>query len=318
MNDNSFTAKAGRPSVARRRWTEASKDKVFLLAIVTPAFVLMIFTIGIPIVKSLYMSFFHVTLLSMKSMSWNSFDNYKTLLADGEFFTSLRTTLIYVFGIVSLQFVLGLMLALVLNSNIRFRKWIRTLILVPWIIPTIIGALLWMWLFQPQYGVINYVLQALHLADKPPQWLGSPALALPAVMVAALWKQLPFMSTMLLAGLQGIPEDNYEAAEMDGANAVQQFRYVTLPHLKHTIKTVSLIAFIENFKMFPLFWIMTGGGPLDATTTLAIISYKTAFIKFDLGKGAAIGGIWLLLLLLFSWGYNRLFDIGEDKELTHS
>jgi multiple sugar transport system permease protein len=137
-------------------------------------------------------------------------------------------------------------------------------------------------------------------------------------MLAALWKQLPFMSTMLLAGLQGIPEDNYEAAEMDGANAMQKFRYVTLPHLKHTIKTVSLIAFIENFKMFPLFWIMTGGGPLDATTTLAIISYRTAFIKFDLGKGAAIGGVWLLLLLLFSWGYNRLFDIGEDKELTHS
>ncbi|UJF35730.1 carbohydrate ABC transporter permease [Paenibacillus hexagrammi] len=200
-----------------------------------------------------------------------------------------------------------------MNSPIRFRKLTRTLILIPWTVPTIVASLLWMWLFQPQYGVINYMLQKLGFIDTPYQWLADLKLALPAVMTAALWRQLPFMTTMLLAGMQGISEDMYEAAKIDGANRRQTFLYITLPMLKNTIKTVTLISIIENFKMFPLFWVMTGGGPLNATTTIAILSYKTAFIQLDLGKGAAIGAIWLIILVLISWGYNKLFAIGEDS-----
>ena len=137
-------------------------------------------------------------------------------------------------------------------------------------------------------------------------------LAMPSVMVAALWRQLPFMTTMLLAGMQSIPKDMYEAATIDGANKVQIFFHVTLPFLKTVIKTVTLVGVIENFKMFPLFWIMTGGGPLMATTTLAILSYQTAFISLDLGKGAAIGTLWVLLLVAFSWSYDKLYSLKED------
>lgn len=316
---NEFSIMNEKAAISRKRkWNEAAKDKLFVALIVVPALALMVFTIGIPIVKSLYLSFFHVTLLKMKVYEWNDFGNYKQIFADPEFYSSLKTTFVYVCCIVFLQFVLGMLQALLLNTNIRFRRALRTLILIPWVVPTVIGALLWMWLFQPQYGVVNYILMSLHMIDKPNEWLTSPALALPAVMMAALWRQLPFMTTMLLAGLQGIPEEVYEAAEMDGANKLQQFFYVTLPFLKPTIRTVTLIAFIENFKMFPLFWIMTGGGPMNSTTTLAILSYKTAFIGLDLGKGAAIGGVWLIILLLFSWVFNRLFSIGEGKEGSHS
>ncbi|XID92069.1 carbohydrate ABC transporter permease [Paenibacillaceae bacterium WGS1546] len=295
------------------RLSEKAKDAIFLAVIICPALLLLLFTIGIPIVKSLYMSFFEVSLLSMKSQVWNSFENYKQLFSDGEFAHAIGVTFRYVFSVVAIQFVLGIALALILNGKIPFRRALRTVILIPWVVPTLIGALLWMWLFQPQYGVLNYILQTLHVIDRPLQWLSDMQLALWAVMLAALWKQLPFMTTMLLAGMQGIPSDMYEAATIDGASKRQQFLYITLPMLKNTIKTVTLIACIENFKMFPLFWIMTGGGPVNATTTLAIFSYKTAFIELDLGKGAAIGAMWLVIMLLFSWVYNRLFAIGEDK-----
>jgi multiple sugar transport system permease protein len=295
-----------------KRLSELVKDRMFLLVLILPALAMLLFTIGIPIVKSIYMSFFKVSLLSMKSQPWNSFANYKDILQDGEFFSALRVTLTYVFCIVTVQFVLGLFLALILNSTIRFKKFFRTIILIPWIVPTIVSALLWMWLFQPQYGLINYVLQQFHVIDKPQEWLTNMDLALPAVIVTALWRQLPFMSTMLLAGMQGISEDLYEAARIDGANRTQILLNITLPLLKNNIKTITLISIIENFKMFPLFWIMTGGGPLDKTTTLAIYSYKAAFVQMNLGKGAAIGALWLIIMIIISSLYNKLFALGED------
>ncbi|RTE04267.1 carbohydrate ABC transporter permease [Paenibacillus whitsoniae] len=295
-----------------KRISELAKDRAFLLVLIVPAIAMLLFTIGIPIVKSIYMSFFKVSLLSMKNQPWNDFANYKEILQDGEFFSALRVTLTYVVCIVSVQFVLGMSLALILNSSIRFKKFFRTLILIPWIVPTIVSALLWMWLFQPQYGLINYVLQQLHIIGKPQEWLTNMDLALPAVIVTALWRQLPFMSTMLLAGMQGISEDMYEAARIDGANRRQILLNITLPLLKNNIKTITLISIIENFKMFPLFWIMTGGGPLNKTTTLAIYSYKAAFVQMNLGKGAAIGALWLIIMVIISGLYNKLFALGED------
>lgn len=297
----------------RFRLGEKTKDSIFLAIVICPALLLLLSTIGIPIVKSLYMSLFEMSLLNMKQSTWNAFGNFKALFAEDDFLHSVSVTFRYVVSVVGIQFVLGMALAVILNGKMRFRSALRTVVLIPWVVPTIIGALLWMWLFQPQYGVINYILKSLHLVSEPLQWLSDIRLALFAVMIAALWKQLPFMVTMLLAGMQGISADMYEAAMIDGANKRQQFFHITLPMLKSTIQTVTLISCIENFKMFPLFWIMTSGGPVDATTTLSILSYKTAFIELDLGKGAAIGALWLVIMLLFAWVYNKLFTLGEGK-----
>lgn len=297
----------------RFRLGEKTKDSIFLAVVICPALLLLLSTIGIPIVKSLYMSLFEMSLLNMKQSTWNAFGNFKALFAEDDFLHSVSVTFRYVVSVVGIQFVLGMALAVILNGKMRFRSALRTVVLIPWVVPTIIGALLWMWLFQPQYGVINYILKSLHLVSEPLQWLSDIRLALFAVMIAALWKQLPFMVTMLLAGMQGISADMYEAAMIDGANKRQQFFHITLPMLKSTIQTVTLISCIENFKMFPLFWIMTSGGPVDATTTLSILSYKTAFIELDLGKGAAIGALWLVIMLLFAWVYNKLFTLGEGK-----
>lgn len=295
------------------RLPDRYKDRLFLITILSPAILLLTFTIGIPIVKSLYMSLYDVSLLNMKNYVWNDFANYKNVFSNNEFGPAVKVTFIYVFVVVAVQFILGMILATILNSKIKYRKFLRTVILIPWIIPTIVAALLWMWLFQPQYGVVNYILMELQIIDQPYAWLQDIYLALPAIMVTALWRQLPFMTTMLLAGMQGISEDMYEAAKIDGANNRQLFTFITLPLLKNTISTVTLIALIENFKMFPLFWIMTGGGPLKATTTLAILSYETAFTDLDLGKGAAIGTLWLCIVMIVAWGYNKLFTLNEAK-----
>ena len=176
---------------------------------------------------------------------------------------------------------------------------------MPWVIPTAVTALLWMWLYQPDYGVLNYILKTLGM--KPSLWLGSVDSALTSIMIVSVWKQLPFTTTMLIAGMQSISPDFYEASSLDGASKLQNYYYITIPFLKNVIKSTTLVSIIENFKMFPLFWIMTQGGPINSTTTLAVLTYQTSFVSMDLGMGAAIGVLWIIFLVAFSRLFNRVF-----------
>lgn len=252
------------------------------------------------------MSFFDLSLTNMTNPVFNGLKNYQEVLTEGAFLHAFKITVTYVMLIVSIQFVLGMLLSLLLNKEFRGRRVLRSIVLVPWIVPTIVVALLWMWIFQADYGLMNYVLMKIGILAEPTKWVADPNLALVAVIVAALWRQLPFMATMLLAGMQSIPQELVEAGTIDGANKWQLFRHITLPFLKNVIKTVTLVAIIENFKMFPLFWIMTAGGPMNKTTTLAVLSYQTSFIELDIGKGAAIGTLWLIILMIISAIYNKL------------
>lgn len=301
-------------SIYRRK--EKLKDAGFLLVLIAPAAILLSFAIFIPILRSMYYSFFDYSLLRMSSPTFNGLENFKAVFNDGEFFNSLKVTLTYVIGVVSIEFVLGMTLALLLNRDFKGRRFVRSIILIPWIVPTIVVALLWMWIFQADYGVLNYILVKLQILSENKKWVSEPDLALIAVMIAAMWRQLPFMATMLLAGMQGIPKDMIEAAKIDGASKVQMFFKIILPFMKKIINTVTLVAIIENFKMFPMFWIMTGGGPMNYTTTLAILSYRTSFVELNLGKGAAIGVLWLLILIGISTVYNKLFEDKYDKEVA--
>jgi multiple sugar transport system permease protein len=284
------------------------KDRIFLAIILSPALLILCLTIFIPIIRTLEISFLDMHLINMGQSYWNNFKNYKDIFSTNEFLTSFKNTIVFAFSVVGLQFILGMILALILNKDIKYRRLLRSVILIPWIVPILVTGLLWMWIFQPEYGVMNFILIKLGIFDIPQKWTADINLALPSVMIAALWRQLPFMATMLLAGMQGIPEDMYEAATIDGASKLRMFYHITLPFLTNVIQTVTLVAIIENFKMFPLFWIMTKGGPLMATTTLAVHSYQTAFIGLNLGKGAAIGVVWVTILVFFSWGYNRAFS----------
>lgn len=293
---------------SKNRIKNKAQDIGMYLFLVIPAILLLSFTIFYPVVKSAFTSFFDQSLLSLQTKTWNNFQHYKDIFTnffEGEFWQAFLLSNKFAFTVVIIQLFLSLVLAIVLNENIRGKRVLRSVLLMPWVIPTAVTALLWMWLYQPDYGVLNYILKTLGL--KQSLWLGSVDTALTSVMIVAIWKQMPFTTTMLIAGMQSISHDYYEASSIDGANKLQNYYYITIPFLKNVIKSTTLVSIIENFKMFPLFWIMTQGGPINATTTLAVLTYQTSFVSMDMGKGATIGVLWIIFLVVFSRLFNSVF-----------
>lgn len=290
------------------RVKKKKKINWFMIGLLTPAVLMLMITILIPVAVVIGMSFFHYSLMDMNNIHWNNFANYKAL--DKEFIRTFGRTVIYVLGTVSIQFVIGLITAVLLNSHsLRGSNFFRGLLFLPWTIPSLVVALVWMFLFQPQYGVINYIFGLGNYSI-----LGSPKTAMLGVIVAAVWKQMPLMMVMLLSGLKTVPEDLLEAAQVDGASGWQKFLLITIPCIMSVIKTVTLTSIISNFQMFVLFFNMTGGGPVRATTTLPLYTYETAFSGFNLGKGAAIGVCWLLFLVVFSTIYNKALSSREARD----
>lgn len=290
------------------------KTALMYTILIAPALAILGFTIFFPVLKSAYMSLFDVSLLDLNTMTWTGLSNFAEVLSDNKFFNALRLSNLYAFSVVSIELVLSFLLALLLNAKLPGRRLFRTLQLLPWTIPTMVTALVWMWIFQADYGVLNYILKQLGVITESIKWVSDVNFALISVMVVALWKQLPFMTIMLLSGMQSIPHELAEAARIDGCREWQVIRYITLPFLSGTIKSTVLVSIIDNFKMFPLFWIMTQGGPMDATTTLAVLTYQTSFVELDLGRGAAIGVLWTLELIIFTIAYNRIFKTAHADE----
>ena len=288
-----------------------SGDKQFSLMLLSPAVIITVIFILVPVVDSIYRSFFDYkvkNIISGKPGTWNNFANYVKLFTNGKLPTAMTNTLLFVFGVVIAQFILGMALALVLNTNIRFSRFIRSIMMIPWVVPTLISGLVWLWMLQPQYGLVKYfvgILSGGKITDFA--ILNSPTTAMLGVSVAALWKQIPLATLLLLAGLANVPEDMLEAAKIDGANEAQRFFKITLPYMKSVIKVTVSMSIIENFKQFPLFWTMTGGGPNNSTTTMAILSYREAFVSNNFGSGAAVTTVWMLMMIAVVFVYNRIF-----------
>ena len=288
-----------------------SGDKQFSLMLLSPAVIITVIFILVQVVDSIYRSFFDYkvkNIISGKPGTWNNFANYVKLFTNGKLPTAMTNTLLFVFGVVIAQFILGMALALVLNTNIRFSRFIRSIMMIPWVVPTLISGLVWLWMFQPQYGLVKYfvgILSGGKITDFA--ILNSPTTAMLGVSVAALWKQIPLATLLLLAGLANVPEDMLEAAKIDGANEAQRFFKITLPYMKSVIKVTVSMSIIENFKQFPLFWTMTGGGPNNSTTTMAILSYREAFVSNNFGSGAAVTTVWMLMMIAVVFVYNRIF-----------
>ena len=284
-----------------------SGDKQFSLMLLSPAVIITVIFILVPVVDSIYRSFFDYkvkNIISGKPGTWNNFANYVKLFTNGKLPTAMTNTLLFVFGVVIAQFILGMALALVLNTNIRFSRFIRSIMMIPWVVPTLISGLVWLWMFQPQYGLVKYfvgILSGGKITDFA--ILNSPTTAMLGVSVAALWKQIPLATLLLLAGLANVPEDMLEAAKIDGANEAQRFFKITLPYMKSVIKVTVSMSIIENFKQFPLFWTMTGGGPNNSTTTMAILSYREAFVSNNFGSGAAVTTVWMLMMIAVVFVY---------------
>ena len=290
-------------------------DGLFGFFLTIPALAVLAISIAAPIVKGIYMSFYKYKLPQVsgkKPAVWNNFENYKALFQHSSLSGGVQdyflTTLKFVFWTVAVQFIIGLALALLLNTKIKGRGLFRGLFLIPWTIPSVVVAALWgRLMLNSNNGILNWILYHLGIMGTPTfDWTNSPKYAVAAVVIAAVWRQLPYMMVMLLAGLQSVDKSQLEAARIDGANYFQTLRAVTLPTIRPVIFSSIWIAIMSNFQMYTIIKLMTGGGPSEATYTLSIAAYQKAFQNYDFGQGAAIGVLWLAFLTIVTVIFNKL------------
>lgn len=267
------------------------------LVLILPALILLSLVFVYPIAWALGFSFFSQNLATQLLPLFIGLANWERMLGDSRFWQSLGNTFVFSGVSVSLEFILGLGIALVLNQNFRGRGLVRTVAILPWALPTAIMGLAWAWIFNDQYGVLNDLLQRLHLRQTGLTWLGEPSLAMFALIVADLWKTTPFIAIILLAGLQAIPQDLYEAYALDGAQAWQSFWRLTLPLLRPQIFLALLFRFAQAFGVFDLIQVMTGGGPAGSTETISVYIYATVMRYLDFGYGATLVTATFLLLI---------------------
>lgn len=285
-------------------------DTQVALLLVAPAVGLLLAIILYPLLNSMFIGLLDKSLI----YGGSEFVGVKNILAvlRADFLTILRNTLVFTFGATILPFLLGFGVALILNGPIRGRGFWRGAFLMPWLVPSVIVSFLWLWIFNANYGVLNGFLRNLGLASSNINWLSNGASAMAAVIVAKTWQTFPWIAVMILAALQTIPRELYEAAAISGANRWQSFRYVTVPHLRGVSSIVILLSLIWNFQHFETIYVMTQGGPAKATTTFAVAVYQTAFQAFDLGKAGALGILWMALLSLVVIVYLR-FGMGDEE-----
>ncbi|HBB34979.1 MAG TPA: sugar ABC transporter permease [Cyanobacteria bacterium UBA8803] len=262
-----------------------------------PALLVMILVFAYPIGRAFWLSLFVQNLGTQLQPQFTGLANYGRLLGDGRFFASLWNTTIFTTASVLLELFIGMAIALVLDKSFRGRGFVRTVALIPWALPTAVMGLTWAWIFNDQYGIANDILLRLGFIDTGIPWLGDPARAMLALIVADVWKTTPFIAIILLAGLQSIPTDLYEAHAIDGANPVQSFWQITLPLLAPQILIALLFRFAQAFGIFDLVQVMTGGGPAGATETVSIYIYATVRRYLDFGYGAALVVVTFLLLI---------------------
>ena len=234
-------------------------------------------------------------------------DNFYSILESQIYRQTLGNTFLFTIGAVTLKLVLGLGLGLLLNESIPFRRILRAAVLLPWIVPTVLGVMAWLWMFNSNFSVINWVLVHTGLVREGPGWLTEPSLALLSVIIVNTWRGTPFIAITALAGLQSIPKDYYEASTIDGAGKWQRFRHVTLPLLLPVLLTALVLSVIWTFSDFGIVYGLTQGGPMNSTHVLATLSYQTALLSGNLGEGAAISLTMLpFLLLLIVWQLRRV------------
>ncbi|WP_456823703.1 carbohydrate ABC transporter permease [Cellulomonas sp. P5_E12] len=272
----------------------------------TPTGVLLIILMITPIIMVVSYSLLD-GVITNKNPAFVGFDNYLAVLTDPVFVTAVRNTLVFTISSVIAHFVIGLTFALMLNSPLlgnRTKGIFRVLYILPWLFTVAIVAVLWRLLLSPN-GVINYLLGTAGLTDGQTEWLANPSTALAAVTFINIWSGYPFFMISLLAGLQGIPKDLYEAARVDGAGVVAQFRNVTLPMLRPIIISMALLDFIWTTQQFALIWMTTGGGPITATEVLSTFTYKLAFTQYEFSVASAAAVLVLLMSMVLAFFYVR-------------
>ncbi|MFA6507749.1 MAG: sugar ABC transporter permease [Treponemataceae bacterium] len=275
----------------------------FPYALIAPAVFAATLVVLIPIVQTALMSFMNYLIYKPKERGFIGLKNYVTALTDPVFWLSVRHTVIWIIGVISLQLMLGFGAALLLNRGFWWRGIARSLILIPWVTPSVITALMWRWMYDGNRGVINDLLVRFGFLRHYFPWLSNDKTALIAVMIALMWQGFPFFCIMIMAGLQSIPSSLYEAAMVDGAGAVKRFFSITLPLLIPILFTSILLRIIWVANSMDIIFVMTGGGPGYSTYTLPLYSYLKAYKALDFGYAATLALLLAVLLAAFVAGY---------------
>ena len=285
------------------RWQNRMAQVLFL----APAVIYMVAFFGYPVVKNFVMAFQEYTTSTFYTgeAPWVGFKNYSEVVSSPVFGKAMLNTLLFTAGSIVGQFVIGLALAMFFRRRFPLNGVLRSLILLPWLIPLIVSGAVWRWILDKDNGALNRFLDAVGVANDHPGWLTSTSLALVAVILVNIWIGIPFNLTILYGGLQDIPEDLYEAASLDGASGWQRFRFVTWPLLRPVVSVVLVLGVVYTIKVLDIILGLTGGGPANASQTIATQSYHLSFVEFDFGQGAALGNILIAISLVFAIFYLR-------------
>lgn len=308
---NSLT-NTDRKQLVRQSSSHAVTDFFRKVSFIMPAMVLLVLLTGYPLFQVIQMSFYDYT--DKSNPVYAGMANYRAFLEDPLFWNALKNTLTFTFISVACGLILGLTLALLLNQPIhsKLRGVLRSLFMFPWLTSSTVVAAIWMLILNP-FGLLNWILQSLGFQELgQTAWLSNEHTAIFGVILANIWRGFPFMMLMLLAGLQTIPKDLYEAADLDGAGFFRRLFYVTLPQLKSILLTVTVLEIIWNFRSFDLVFLMTGGGPMNATEILSTYIYQHAFRTLDFGYASATAIFMLLVMILVSIAYLRT-SLGKES-----
>lgn len=292
---------------------EIDRDKIILVIMLLPAILLVTLFAFFPLIYNINLSFQDVTANTLLSGNWDyiALDNYIDIFSSNEFRLILKNTIIFLFASISLQFVIGLFLALYFDNDFPFKNLIRGLFLIGWIIPPAVIGTIWRWLLNYDIGVINYFLNIIGFTSQP--WLVSSGFSLFSVIIANVWFNVPFNMILITSSLSSIPNTIYDAAAIDGTSFWQKILYIKIPMIKTALYILILLNSIYSFRSFSLIWNMTKGGPVNSSTILPVWAYIQSFNHYEFGFATAISVLIFLFLIMISIIYIRFFiNLGEE------
>lgn len=297
--------------IAPARRFRVPRDALLGYALLLPAGVILLLLVGYPMLVALTMSL-QKKLIGSPVAPFIGLDNYISLLGDPTFWIVIRNVLVFTIGSVAVKLILGTIVALTLHESIPMRGVVRAVVIIPWALPTLVSVLIWMWMYSDIGGVFNHILMGVGVVDEPLLFLGQPVLAMASVILVNIWRGFPFFSVTLLAGLQTIGAELYDAAKVDGAGLWARFRHVTLPGLAPVMAVVTLLSTIFTLNDFAIIWLLTRGGPGNATDVLSTLTFKVAIRGLELGKGVAISMTMVPLLLILIVLLTRFMSQREE------
>ncbi|MEN8113299.1 MAG: sugar ABC transporter permease [Actinomycetota bacterium] len=312
MTAESATAETKHPPLWKRAARRFQRIDWLPPGLILPAVILFSLLLGYPILRGLYLSLFDVSILDRTGGEFVGLENYRQLLGDPRFWHSLWVTVTYTALSVVATYFIGLGIALLLNREFRGSSIVQTGLIFPWAVPAVVAVLIFKWMLDAQYGIVNDILMDIGIIDQPIAWLTSSASAFPAVVATTVWKQFPIAALVLLAGLKAVPVDIIEASEVDGATAWQRFRHITIPSIRSVNYVLLLVLILQTFRRTVIVFTMTGGGPAKATETLPVYTFLEAFRGQRIGYASTIGAAVLVLLLIITVVYSVALLRGED------